>query len=230
MSNESMYNTFVKNRPQNNPGGSRPSSSAAGRDIPDIEIDTDETLDDFAPSDSKREPVGVDSSLSGFAEYLNQNGDPFHDEERPRSILEELEEVYANPDLTKNTYTDPFNFEGGSVSLPNPEVFNSYPPEVQRKIMEWTDRDLKARRDDESRRQDAILRANITRERNKTTIPVIITILLIVCALISGIYTRKAIFSIAFLVVAVIVVIVFAIMKYQQDRRRKMYIPPSGRS
>lgn len=33
--------------------------------------------------------------------------------------------------------------------LPHPDVFNAYPPEVQRKIMEWADRDVRARRDDE---------------------------------------------------------------------------------
>lgn len=224
MNNESMYNTFVRDRSngnKGNPGARRPQASVTKKSIPDIEFDADDVLEDLEESgDVKREPVGVDSSLSGFPDYIG-HGEVKQPEEKPKSILEELEEVYTGPDFSENTYTDPFEFKGGSVSLPQPEIFNSYPPEVQRKIMEWTDRDLKARRDDESRRQDAVLRANIARDRNKTTIPVVITVLLIVCALISGMYTKKPIFSIAFLIVALVVIIALVVMKSQNEKRHK---------
>lgn len=56
--------------------------------------------------------------------------------------------------------------------LPHPDVFNAYPPEVQRKIMEWADRDVRARRDDESLRQDALIRAQAARERTIMAVPV----------------------------------------------------------
>lgn len=105
------------------------------------------------------------------------------------------------------------------MSLPHPDVFNSYPPEVQRKIMEWTDRDIRARRDDESRRQDAILRANIARSKTKMAYPAAIVILSIVCAAITGLYTKSALFVIAFLAVAVVVIIVGFVSRYERGRR-----------
>ena len=90
--------------------------------------------------------------------------------------------------------------------LPHPDVFNAYPPEVQRKIMEWADRDVRARRDDESLRQDALIRAQAARERMVMAIPVAIILLCIVCATITGLYTRSAVFAVAFLVVAIAVI------------------------
>ena len=91
--------------------------------------------------------------------------------------------------------------------LPHPDVFNAYPPEVQRKIMEWADRDVRARRDDESQRQDALVRAQGARERMVVAVPVAIIILCIVCATITGMYTKSAVFAVAFLVVAVAVIL-----------------------
>ena len=90
--------------------------------------------------------------------------------------------------------------------LPHPDVFNAYPPEVQRKIMEWADRDVRARRDDESLRQDAIIRAQAARERTIMAVPVAIIILCIVCATITGMFTKSAVFAVAFLVVAIAVI------------------------
>lgn len=90
--------------------------------------------------------------------------------------------------------------------LPHPDVFNAYPPEVQRKIMEWADRDVRARRDDESLRQDALIRAQAARERTVMAVPVAIIILCIVCAAITGLATRSAVFSVAFLIVAIAVI------------------------
>lgn len=90
--------------------------------------------------------------------------------------------------------------------LPHPDVFNAYPPEVQRKIMEWADRDVRARRDDESLRQDALIRAQAARERTIMAVPVAIIILCIVCATITGMFTKSAVFAVAFLVVAIAVI------------------------
>lgn len=91
--------------------------------------------------------------------------------------------------------------------LPHPDVFNAYPPEVQRKIMEWADRDVRARRDDESLRQDALIRAQAARERTIMAVPVAIIILCIVCATITGMFTKSAVFAVAFLVVAIAVIV-----------------------
>ena len=91
--------------------------------------------------------------------------------------------------------------------LPHPDIFNSYPPEVQRKIMEWADRDVRARRDDESLRQDALVRARASRERTAVTVPVAIIILCIVCAAVTGIVTRSALFVIAFLAIALAIIL-----------------------
>ena len=92
-------------------------------------------------------------------------------------------------------------------ALPHPDVFNAYPPEVQRKIMEWTDRDVKARRDDESRRQDEMIRANVARERTKQIVPTVIIVLGILLAAITGIVTKNPVFSIAFLTIPLAVII-----------------------
>lgn len=91
--------------------------------------------------------------------------------------------------------------------LPHPDIFNSYPPEVQRKIMEWADRDVRARRDDESLRQDALVRARAARERTAVTVPVAIIILCIVCAAVTGIATHSALFVIAFLAIALAIIL-----------------------
>ena len=103
--------------------------------------------------------------------------------------------------------------------LPHPEVFNPYPPEVQRKIMEWADRDVRARRDDESLRQDALIRAQAARERTIMAVPVAIIILCIVCATITGMFTKSAVFAVTFLVVAIVV-----IMALYFTRKNDLYV------
>lgn len=186
-----MYNAFINNRGQSD--GESPKSRGSRRNrrirednIPDLDLDVEDPVAD-ASGDFAGEPaVGVDRALHGFPGFARQDAD---------GILDS--------DEGPLTY-DPIEFEDGCVSLPHPDVFNSYPPEVQRKIMEWTDRDIRARRDDESRRQDAILRANIARSKTKMAVPVAIVILSIVCAAITGLYTKSALFVIAFLAVAVV--------------------------
>ena len=103
--------------------------------------------------------------------------------------------------------------------LPHPDVFNAYPPEVQRKIMEWADRDVRARRDDESLRQDALIRAQAARERTIMAVPVAIIVLCIVCATITGMFTKSAVFEVAFLVVAIAV-----IMALYFTRKNDLYV------
>lgn len=103
--------------------------------------------------------------------------------------------------------------------LPHPDAFNAYPPEVQRKIMEWADRDVRARRDDESLRQDALIRAQASRERMVMAVPVAIIILCIVCATITGMFTKSAVFAVAFLVVAIAV-----IMALYFTRKNDLYV------
>lgn len=103
--------------------------------------------------------------------------------------------------------------------LPHPDVFNAYPPEVQRKIMEWADRDMRARRDDESLRQDALIRAQAARERTIMAVPVAIIVLCIVCATITGMFTKSAVFAVAFLVVAIAV-----IMALYFTRKNDLYV------
>lgn len=103
--------------------------------------------------------------------------------------------------------------------LPHPDVFNAYPPEVQRKIMEWADRDVRARRDDESLRQDALIHAQAARERTIMAVPVAIIVLCIVCATITGMFTKSAVFAVAFLVVAIAV-----IMALYFTRKNDLYV------
>lgn len=115
--------------------------------------------------------------------------------------------------------------EGEFASLPHPDVFNAYPTEVQRKIMEWTDRDVKARRDDESRRQDELMRAKVERDRRKQSIPAIIAALAIVCGAVTGIVTRDPMFSAVFVAIALAVVIGRIATEYRppnKDSRPKL--------
>lgn len=114
--------------------------------------------------------------------------------------------------------------------LPHPDIFNSYPPEVQRKIMEWADRDVRARRDDESQRQDALVRAKAARERLAVSVPVSIIVLCILCAAITGIVTKSAVFVIAFLSIALAIILsmyftrkndLFAYAEYEEDEEEE---------
>lgn len=85
--------------------------------------------------------------------------------------------------------------------------------------MEWADRDVRARRDDESLRQDALIRAQAARERTIMAVPVAIIILCIVCATITGMFTKSAVFAVAFLVVAIAV-----IMALYFTRKNDLYV------
>lgn len=124
-----MYNAFINNRGQSD--GESPKSRGSRRNrrirednIPDLDLDVEDPVAD-ASGDFAGEPaVGVDRALHGFPGFARQDAD---------GILDS--------DEGPLTY-DPIEFEDGCVSLPHPDVFNSYPPEVQRKIMEWTDRDI----------------------------------------------------------------------------------------
>ena len=58
----------------------------------------------------------------------------------------------------------------------------------------------------ESLRQDALIRAQAPRERMVMAVPVAIIILCIVCATITGMFTKSAVFAVAFLVVAIAVI------------------------
>ena len=145
------------------------------------EVDKDESSFAYGPA------TGVDSSYGGYYE-------PFEYDSGVRELEESAE----------------FNFLAADqdyASIPHPEVFNEYPMEVQRKIMEWTDRDVKARRDDESRRQDELLRAKVAHDRMKQTIPAVIIVLAILCGAATGIATRNPLFSIAFLIIPLAVIV-----------------------
>ena len=102
---------------------------------------------------------------------------------------------------------DLIDLDSEFASLPHPEIFNAYPVEVQRKIIEWTDRDVKARRDDESRRQDELMRAKVERDRRKQSIPAIIAVLAIIAGAVVGIVTANPMFSVVFVAIALAVVI-----------------------
>lgn len=213
-------NRKKKNRPNNknnassNNRNNRNGNPMSAEDIPEFEYDVEdpEGVDASSEAYVNGPAMGVNSSM-GNAPVNFGTAD---------AITRE------NPTGSEDPLTmPPFEFEEGMVSLPNPEVFNSYPPEVQRKIMEWTDRDLRARRDDESRRQDAILRANIARDRMRMTVPVAIVILCIVCAAVTGLMTKNPIFVVSFLAVAVVVIIAAYFMK--RDKGKTPYPPYSNR-
>ena len=207
MNNEPMYNAFIKNREQagnqsSKPKNKRKNDRVKPDDIPEFDFDVEEPNEETSTDFVQGPAVGVDRTLGNYPELFR------HDVENDDLDI-------CDEPLTK----EPFEFEDGCVSLPHPDVFNSYPPEVQRKIMEWTDRDIRARRDDESRRQDAILRANIARDKTRMAVPVVIVILSIVCAAITGLYTKNALFVIAFLVVALVVIVAIFVSRYEQSRR-----------
>jgi hypothetical protein len=104
----------------------------------------------------------------------------------------------------KNTAAEP---ETDYLLLPHPDIFNAYPPEVQRKIIEWADRDVRARRDDESRRQDALVQSRVAEKRAAIAIPVVLIVLCIICATLTGILMKSAAFAIAFLIIAFAIIL-----------------------
>lgn len=203
MNEGSMYNAFSRDRGKASDRSSgQQDNHHSGRmrdyEIPALDFDVEEPGDDSLVNGPA---VGVDRSLGNYADLLRHNTD--------EASSDECDAPLTMP---------PFEFDEGGAKLPPPEVFNAYPPEVQRKIMEWTDRDLRARRDDESRRQDAILRANIARDKTRMIVPVVIVILSIVCAAITGLFTKNAVFVISFLVVALAIVIVLFVGRRSNPR------------
>lgn len=144
--------------------------------------------------------VGVSASFGNFSDMFGQTGDDgYEDEDTYDYRLFSDAEQYGQ--------------------LPRPEVFAAYPTEVQRKILEWTDRDVRARRDDESQRQDMILRARFERERWRIVIPVLIIVLGMLCAAIVGVMTKRALITVAFLVIPVVVIIA-CIVRAGKSRRK----------
>lgn len=211
MNNEPMYNAFIKNREQAGNQSSKFNSKRKNDrvkpdDLPDFVFDVDDPSESDASSFAQGPVVGVDRTLGNYSDLFRHEAED--------DTLDDCDDALTS---------EPFEFEDGCVSLPHPDVFNSYPPEVQRKIMEWTDRDIRARRDDESRRQDAILRANIARDKTRMAVPVVIIIMSILCAAITGLYTKNALFVIAFLVVALVVIIALFVSRYEQSRRGHSY-------
>lgn len=114
------------------------------------------------------------------------------------------------PGLNLDEYESMAQFLSGDAdyaALPHPDVFNAYPAEVQRKIMEWTDRDVKARRDDESRRQDELTRSRVERERRSQSFPTVIVVVAILCGAVTGIVTQNPVFTLAFILVPIAVIV-----------------------
>lgn len=212
----------------------------ANGNLGDIEIDVDIARDaGSAGADVSYEQQFGSNDAGGFDDYMAQPEAPvsaeeaFISQEDPPAYEDEFQDFRREPEgyrnVPQNDLLDdegvltfpPYQFEGGGAALPPPEIFNSYPPEVQRKIMEWADRDLKARRDDESRRQDAVLRANIARDRTKTGIPLCIIVLCILCGAITGVMTHNVLFPFAFLAVAIVFIIVLFLARRDASAQKK---------
>lgn len=150
--------------------------------------------------------VSVDGSFADSQDRFNGGASVKQDDTANYDFLWESTETKRSAKGEAGT-TTVVESDTDYLLLPHPDVFNAYPPEVQRKIMEWADRDVRARRDDESLRQDALIRAQSARERMVMVVPVAIIILCIVCAAVTGLYTKSAVFAVAFLVVAVAVIL-----------------------
>ncbi len=84
--------------------------------------------------------------------------------------------------------------------LPTPGSLGQYDRNVQEKIVEWADRKVAAVYDDESRRQDKLVEAEIRQGRNGQIASTAIMILALLLAAIVGIVTSNAVMSGAFLV------------------------------
>ena len=149
-----------------------------------------EPVQDVQPELDERDvpAVGVDTS---YTDYHNEHVRVYSAETEGDSLE------------TKGFLSDDKDY----AAIPAPDVFNAYPPEVQRKIIEWTDRDVKARRDDESRRQDEKMHAQVTHERFRQIVPTVIIILSVLCAAITGVMTQNPLFALAFLLVPLVIII-----------------------
>lgn len=146
-------------------------------------------------------PIGSTADFSGYDQFRYREG------------IGDVNE--------RDTLEDFLTGEGELGALPLPEVFNAYPPEVQRKIMEWTDRDVKARRDDESRRQDEITRAMVDRNRRSQSIPAIIVVLALICGAVTSIVTGNPLSALVFMIVPVVVVIARIVSNNDSDDSNK---------
>lgn len=163
-------------------------------EIPDFDrtpIGVDE--DPFAQAPA----VGVSNSFDNFSDAFGQPDAP----DAPDAFEDE------DADYEYQLFSDEEHYG----KLPRPDIFAAYPAEVQRKILEWTDRDVRARRDDESRRQDMVLRERLDRDRWRILIPVLIIVLGMLCAAIVGVMTKRALITIAFLVIPVAVIIAYIV-------------------
>lgn len=147
-------------------------------------------------------PIGVegDPFAQGSAVGVNNSFDPMHDMFGQPDDADDLEDEDA---YDYQLFSDEEHYG----QLPRPDIFAAYPPEVQRKILEWTDRDIRARRDDESQRQDMILRARFERDRWRIAIPVLIVVLGVLCSAFMGVITKDPVITIAFLIIPLTVVI-----------------------
>lgn len=174
-------------------------------DAPDVDAEAD--VDEL----EIEEPL--DEGMSSFLPY----GEPLDNAPEPEEFneLDAMQEILAR--------------EGEYGALPHPEIFNAYPPEVQRKIMEWTDRDVKARRDDESRRKDELVRATIERSRRKQSLPAIVAVVAVLCGAIVGLVTGNPVFTIAFLFVPIAVIVaVFVSDNISKNRGDNFRKPPKA--
>ena len=166
---------------------SKGSSGESGNDKVESTVDAAVFSTSTSYSFSDVPPIAPLSDMSGFDEFkYSADADGF-------SELDSLEELLSG------------DAEYGK--LPLPEVFNEYPPEVQRKIMEWTDRDVRARRDDASRRQDEMTRAIVERNRRNQIIPAVIIVLALICGAVTSIVSGNPLFAFAFMIVPVVVIV-----------------------
>lgn len=160
-------------------------AGAVSDDVSDVSSAT--AFSDLTGSYAEVPPIGSTADFSGYDEFKYRYG------------IGDVNE--------RDSLEDFLSGEGELGAFPLPEVFNAYPPEVQRKIMEWTDRDVKARRDDESRRQDEMMRAMVDRNRRNQSIPAIIIVLALVCGAITSIVTANPLFALVFMIVPVVVIV-----------------------
>ena len=184
-------------------GSASASSSAKAGSVSNYASDSsvspkDDSADeqDSSAEDASTTPASSDEGFESSSEYENVP---------PISPYDEYDLSGFDVD-TSDAIERYLDMDAEYGKLPHPDVFNAYPPEIQRKIMEWTDRDVKARRDDESRRQDDAMRAEIERVRRGQMVPAIITVLALVCGAVTGIVTANPLFALVFMLVPLAVI------------------------
>lgn len=176
----------MKNKPESQ--SHRSYSAGSNDDLNDSSSEM-ENMEAETPDFENGSAVGVDNSYGSYTSMFERThvDDTFDEDDPYEYQLFGMDDEYA--------------------TLPRPEVFAAYPPEVQRKILEWTDRDFRARREDESRRRDEMMRARMSRDNTRIAIPVAIVILGILCAAITGVMTKNAFIVVAFLIIPLAIVI-----------------------